>query len=293
MSAAKPRRVTVVSGKGGTGKTIVTASFAVLAESCVLADCDVDAADLHLLLHPELKECHEFSGGSVAVRDPKKCSDCGECRRVCRFDAVRESFDIDPVACEGCGFCAHVCPTGALVMEEQVNGEWFESRTRYGPMVHARLGIAEENSGKLVSVVRKRAKEIAEQAGLGYVVSDGPPGIGCPVIAAITGADLVLGVAEPSLSGIHDMQRVAGVASRFGIRMCCVVNRYDINEDNTRSLEKWCAEHDVSVLGRIPFDEKVIEAMVAGRPVIEYGSTRAGDEIAKIWQGVRSCLGAM
>jgi MinD superfamily P-loop ATPase len=286
----KARQVTVVSGKGGTGKTIVTASLAALAGNSVLADCDVDAADLHLLLQPEVEERNRFSGGSVAVRDPKKCTDCGECRRVCRFDAVKESFDVDPVACEGCGFCVHVCPVDAIEMQECINGEWFVSRTRYGPMVHARLGIAEENSGKLVSVVRKRAQEIAERTDARYLIADGPPGIGCPVIAALTGVDLVLGVAEPSLSGIHDLQRVAEVADRFRTRMCCVVNRFDINLENTRAIEKWCGEHGVVVVGRIPFDETVTKAMVAGKPVVEYGPSRAADEIRKVWQEVQLCL---
>ena len=286
----KTRQVTVVSGKGGTGKTIVTASFAALAGNSVLVDCDVDAADLHLLLQPEIEERNRFSGGSVAVRDPEKCTGCGECRDVCRFDAVEESFDIDPIACEGCGFCVHVCPADALQMKECVNGEWFVSRTRYGPMVHARLGIAEENSGKLVSVVRKRAQEIAERIDARYLIADGPPGIGCPVIAAITGADLVLGVAEPSLSGIHDLQRVAEVAGRFKTKMCCVVNRFDINPENTGAIEKWCGEHDIAVVGRIPFDEAVTRAMVAGKPVVDHGPSRAGDEIRKVWQEVQSCL---
>ncbi len=290
MKTGLTRQVAVVSGKGGTGKTIVTASLAALAGNSVLADCDVDAADLHLLLQPEVEERNQFSGGSVAVRDPEKCTDCGECRRVCRFDAVKESFDIDPVACEGCGFCVHVCPVDAIEMQECVNGEWFVSRTRYGPMVHARLGIAEENSGKLVSVVRKRAREIAEQTDARYLIADGPPGIGCPVIAAITGVDLVLGVAEPSLSGIHDLQRVAEVADRFRIRMCCVVNRFDINLENTRVIEKWCGEHGITVVGRIPFDKTVTEAMVAGKPVVEYGPSRAADEIRKVWQEVQLCL---
>ncbi|OYD15209.1 (4Fe-4S)-binding protein [candidate division WOR-3 bacterium JGI_Cruoil_03_51_56] len=286
----KVKQIAVISGKGGTGKTVLTACFAVLAESKVLVDCDVDAADLHLLLHPEIQERHEFNGGSVAFRDPGKCTGCGKCLEVCRFDAVKEDFDIDPVACEGCGFCVHVCPTEAIAMRKCINGEWFVSKTSYGPMVHAALGPAEENSGKLVSIVRKRAGEIAEKTGAGYVIADGPPGIGCPVIASITGADLVLGVTEPSLSGIHDLERVAGVASGFGIRMCCVVNKFDINLENSRVIETWCEKHGITVAGRIPFDDAVTKAMVAGKTVMEFGPCPAGKEIRKVWQKVEECL---
>ncbi len=286
----KVKQIAVISGKGGTGKTVLTACFAVLARNKVLVDCDVDAADLHLLLHPEIQERHEFSGGSVAFRDPEKCTECGKCLEVCRFDAVRENFDIDPIACEGCGFCVHVCPVQAIAMKECVNGEWFVSETAYGPMVHARLGPAEENSGKLVTVVRKRAKAIAEQSGAHYMIADGPPGIGCPVIASITGADMVLGVSEPSLSGIHDLKRVAGIATRFGIRMCCVINKFDINLENSRVLEDWCQDNGISVVGRIPFDDAVTKAMVQGKTVVEFGETRAGTEIQKVWQEVKHCL---
>lgn len=283
-------QLTVVSGKGGTGKTVTAASLAVLAEDAVMADCDVDAADLHLLLRPEVEERHEFSGGSVAVRDPDRCSGCGECRRVCRFEAVDESFDIDPVACEGCGFCARACPAEAIAMREQVNGEWFVSKTRRGPMVHARLGIAEENSGKLVTAVRKRAQQIAEERGARYLIADGPPGIGCPVIAAITGADLVLAVAEPTLSGMHDLERVAGVAERFGIPVGCLVNKHDINPDNTRRIEDWCRAHGVTVVGRVPFDDAVVAAMVEGRTVVEVVESPAAEAIRAAWQEVQRCL---
>lgn len=283
-------QLTVISGKGGTGKTVLTASFAVLAESRVMVDCDVDAADLHLLLHPEVEESHSFSGGSVAVRNPQKCTECGKCLEICRFGAVGKDFSIDPIACEGCGFCVRVCPADALEMRGCVNGEWYVSRTAHGPMVHARLGIAEDNSGKLVTTVRRRAREIAEMTGAEYLIADGPPGIGCPVIAAITGADLVLGVAEPSLSGIHDLKRAAGIAARFGVRMCCVVNKYDLNEANCTGLEDWCRQNDVTVVGRIPFDAAVTKAMVAGKTVVEYGSSRAAEAVRGVWEEVKLCL---
>lgn len=280
------KQITVVSGKGGTGKTVLTACFAVLARSKVLVDCDVDAADLHLLLHPQIRERRDFSGGSVAVRNPERCNGCGKCREVCRFGAVTGSFDIDVVGCEGCGFCVRACPAGALAVTPRNNGEWFVSDTRYGPMVHARLGIAEENSGKLVSMIRRRARELALESGADYVIADGPPGIGCPVIAAITGADLVLGVAEPSLAGIHDIKRVTEIADRFRIPMCCVINKHDISPGNCVELETWCRGRGVRVVGRIPFDPAVTSAMVAGRAVVECGRTAASDAVRNVWHEV-------
>lgn len=284
------RQLTVISGKGGTGKTVVSASFAVLAGDCVLADCDVDAADLHLLFQPEVLERHEFSGGSIAARDAGVCTGCGKCREVCRFGAVSDEFEIDPVACEGCGFCARACPAEAIAMEPAVNGEWYVSRTRCGMMVHARLGPAEENSGKLVTAVRKRAAALAAERGAWCVIADGPPGIGCPVIAAITGADFVLVVAEPSLSGIHDLKRVTGVAERFGIPVGCLINRFDINLENVRELEGWCREQGVKLVGRVPYDEAVTRAMVAGRTVVEDGQSSARAAIKAAWLEVRRCL---
>jgi MinD superfamily P-loop ATPase len=203
---------------------------------------------------------------------------------------VDVSFDIDPVACEGCGFCARACPAEAIAMREQVNGKWFVSSTRCGPMVHARLGIAEENSGKLVTAVRKRAQLIAEERGARFLIADGPPGIGCPVIAAITGADFVLAVAEPTLSGIHDLERVAGVAARFGVPAGCLVNKHDINPDNTRRIEDWCRGHGVEVIGRVPFDDAVVAAMVEGRTVVEAGKSPAAESVVSAWQEVERCL---
>ncbi|NWF52770.1 MAG: 4Fe-4S binding protein, partial [Nitrospirae bacterium] len=206
------KQIVVISGKGGTGKTILTASFASLAKNKVMADCDVDAADLHLLLQPEIKERHEFRSGVTATIDKELCQGCGECISVCRFNAISEDFTVDPISCEGCTICSYVCPAGAIKLEENISGEWFVSETKYGPFVHAKLGIAEENSGKLVSVVRQKAKEIAEKENLDYVIIDGPPGIGCPVIASLANVDLAMIVTEPTLSGIHDMERVAQVS---------------------------------------------------------------------------------
>jgi len=269
---------------------MVAASFSVLARKAVLADCDVDAADLHLLLQPRVRERHEFSGGAVAVRDPEKCTGCGECLEVCRYEAVAANYDIDPVACEGCGFCAEACPAEAITMEPATNGEWYVSDTERGPMVHAALGPAEENSGKLVSVVRERAREIAERSGADYLIADGPPGIGCPVIAAITGADLVLCVTEPTMSGRHDLARVVGVATRLGTRACCVVNKYDINLENTEAIEEWCRENGVETAGRIPLDDSVPRTIAAGKPVVEGAEGPACAAVKEAWKAVEGCL---
>jgi MinD superfamily P-loop ATPase len=284
------KQLTVVSGKGGTGKTVVTAGFAALAKEKVMVDCDVDAADLHLLLHPTLRERHPFSGGSVAVRDATRCTGCGRCSEVCRFGAVSPEWEIDAVACEGCGYCVRACPAAAIRLEPQQNGEWYVSDTRHGTLVHARLGAGEENSGKLVSQVRKEAQSLAARAGARLIIADGPPGIGCPLIASITGADLVLAVTEPSLSGIHDVQRVAAVAARFGIRFLCTINKHDINPGNSAELESWCGANGIPIAGRIPFDEAVVRAIVAGAPVVEAGPSRAGDEVRRIWQEVTRWL---
>ncbi|MFB0505758.1 MAG: ATP-binding protein, partial [Thermodesulfobacteriota bacterium] len=254
------RQLTVISGKGGTGKTTLTAAFASLAEGKVLADCDVDAADLHLILNPTVKRREPFSGGRSPVVDTEKCTKCGTCTEVCRFDAI-EDGEVDLIACDHCGLCVYACPENAITMEEDFNGEWFVSETDYGPMVHARLGMGEENSGKLVTVVRKEASEIAKERNLDLVIIDGPPGIGCPVISSIAGVDVVLVVVEPTLSGIHDMERILGLTSHFKIPALACINKYDINLANTRGIQKYCERNGVGVLGMIPFDSKVIDAL--------------------------------
>lgn len=210
------KEVVVLSGKGGTGKTSIVGSLAAIAQSKVLADCDVDAADLHLLLQPVTQQKHEFWSGQVAFIDEEKCTQCGLCQDVCHFDAIND-FNVDSISCEGCGFCFHICPDEAIMMRENLSGHWFISETKYGPLVHARLGIAQENSGKLVALVRQQAKQIAEKQGFNYIISDGPPGIGCPVISSLSGANLALLVTEPTLSGIHDLERVIGVCHHFGV----------------------------------------------------------------------------
>ena len=297
------KQILVISGKGGTGKTVLTASFASLAKNKVMADCDVDAADLHLLLHPSIKENHKFQGHSKAVIDQENCTDCGECVKVCRYNAImkvkREKskvkseikelqsstshFYIDPISCEGCKLCLYTCPVEAISMQENISGEWYISETKYGPMVHAKLGIAAENSGKLVSIVRQNARSIAEKTNAGYVIIDGPPGIGCPVIASLSGVDIALVVTEPTLSGIHDMERVIGVARHFGIRTACVINKYDINLVNTKNIEDWCRISDIPLIGKIPYDLSVTESIVKGMPIVEYADNAITKAIKEVW----------
>ncbi len=283
------KEVIVLSGKGGTGKTSIVGSLAALAERKVLADCDVDAADLHLLLSPSVKQDNEFWSGQVAHIDPDECTQCGLCQELCRFHAIR-NFEVDRVSCEGCGFCFHICPVEAITMKENLSGHLFVSETRYGPLVHARLGIAQENSGKLVAQVRQQARRIAEKQGLDYIISDGPPGIGCPVISSLSGASLALLVTEPTLSGMHDLERVLGVCRHFGVLALVCINKYDINEDNTRQIENSCSAQGVEVAARIPFDNVVTEALVRGVPVVEYSDGRVSQEIEKLWNGVCETL---
>jgi len=285
------KELVVLSGKGGTGKTSIVGSFAALAKHKVLVDCDVDAADLHLLLQPIMREKHEFRSGQTAFIDKQMCTECGLCQDLCRFAAI-DNFRVDPAAsCEGCGFCFYVCPVEAITMEKNLSGQWFISDTSFGPLVHARLGIAQENSGKLVALVRKQARQLAEREGAGYIISDGPPGIGCPVISSLSGASLALLVTEPTLSGIHDLERVLGVCQHFGVKALVCINKYDINEDNSRRIESYCSSQGVEVASRIPFDNTVTEAMVQGLPVVEYSNNEVSRQIESLWQDISSILG--
>lgn len=283
------RELIVLSGKGGTGKTSIVGSLAALAEKKVMADCDVDAADLHLLLNPSVKHKEEFWSGKYAVIDSEKCTQCGLCQKLCRFNAIHD-YIVDPVACEGCGFCSHICPTEAITMKENMAGHLFISDTKYGPLVHARLGIAQENSGKLVAKVRQQSKKVAAETGAEYIICDGPPGIGCPVVSSLSGANMALLVIEPTLSGIHDMERVMGVCRHFSVPAAVCINKCDINEDNTREIESYCKSHSVEVAARIPFDNVVTEAMVKGIPVVEYSDGAITQEITGLWQKVSQLL---
>jgi MinD superfamily P-loop ATPase len=279
------KELVILSGKGGTGKTSVVASFAALAEGKVLVDCDVDAADLHLLLQPTNQKSEEFWSGKTAVIDKELCTECGLCEEVCRYSAI-DIPNIDPIACEGCAFCFNVCPENAITMRENLAGHWFISDTRYGPLVHARLGIAQENSGKLVTVVRQSARSLAQEQALDYIISDGPPGIGCPVISSLSGADLALIVTEPTLSGMHDLDRVLGVCQHFGIPATVCINKSDINEKNSRQIESSCNDMGIAEVYKLPFDNVVTEALVHGLPVVEYAKDGISRRIEELWHSV-------
>ncbi|MFC1509242.1 ATP-binding protein [Candidatus Omnitrophota bacterium] len=297
------KELTVISGKGGTGKTTIVASFAVLAQDSVLADCDVDAADLHLILKPNIRRREDFSGGSVARIKPGHCTACGKCEELCLFDAVffdgpgngtyPKTYRIDPVFCEGCGVCAWFCAENAIEFKPAVNGQWFISETRCGPMVHARLGIAEENSGKLVTIVRNAARKIAEHEKLKMVIVDGSPGIGCPVIASVTGADYVLAVTEPTLSGLHDLERVIELAEFFSIPIGVAINKSDINEFMTLTITEKMQSKNIDVLGKIRYDNAVTTAMVHGKSVVEFDSSPVAGDIESLWKCVSGKLTAI
>ena len=328
------KELVVISGKGGTGKTSLVASLAALANNVVTADCDVDAADLHLVLNPTIRRREDFSGGKKARIDPDTCTGCGTCSDLCRFDAVvlekvggfgdlspackncrycRRScparvnseilamaqaagtaaaprFVIDPIACEGCGVCVWFCPANAIAFEPAHSGEWFISDTRHGPMVHAALGVAEDASGKLVTVVRQEARKLAEQAGADLILVDGSPGIGCPVIASITGADFVLIVTEPTLSGQHDLGRVADVARHFGVTAMVCVNKWDLNPAITEDIERDARRRGMAVAGRIRYDRGVTEAMMHAQAVVEYQSDASAEDIRSVWTNVQAAL---
>jgi MinD superfamily P-loop ATPase len=283
------KQLTIISGKGGTGKTTIASAFAHYAENAVIADSDVDAADLHLILEPEIQEQEAYVGGRTAFIEESQCTQCGTCTEVCRFDAIQD-FKVNPISCEGCALCAYVCPEEAIVMKDRISGDWFVSTTREGPMVHAKLGIAEDNSGKLVSMVRQKAREIAEKENNEVIIIDGPPGIGCPVIASITGADMVLVVTEPTLSGLHDMERVIDTAGHFNIPSLVCINKYDINPENTTRIEEWCKERGVDVVGRIPYDKAVTTAMIRKKSVAEYDCGEVSREVNKMWKKVATAL---
>lgn len=285
------KELVVISGKGGTGKTSLMAAFASLAENKVLCDADVDAADLHLLMDPEVKERYDFQGGSTAVVNPDRCTECGLCRDLCRWNAVSEDFVVDPIACEGCGVCVYFCPEQAIDFPVKTCGEWFISETRFGPMVHARLGIAEENSGKLVTLVRREAKKLVETENLDLIITDGPPGVGCPVIASIGGATAVLIVAEPTVSGIHDMKRVAQLAVHFRVPAMVCVNKFDINPDQTQAIEAFAAQRGIDLLGRVPFDPVFTKSMIQGKTIFEYNTeSEVGSAVKQIWEKVKETL---
>ncbi len=278
------KELVVLSGKGGTGKTSIVGSLAALADNKVMVDCDVDAADLHLLLKPQVEQEHEFRSGLVAAIDRDACTECGLCMEVCRFDAIHD-YTVQPASCEGCGFCARACPVGAISTSEPLSGHWYVSGSKYGRLVHARLGIGEENSGKLVTTVRNEARRIAEKESCSLIISDGPPGIGCPVISSLSGASLALLMTEPTLSGMHDLERVVSVCRHFEVPAVVCINKFDINEENSKSIESFCRSENIEHLASLPYSNAVTRAMIAGVPVVEYDS-EFGKIVAKLWESL-------
>jgi MinD superfamily P-loop ATPase len=288
------KELAIVSGKGGTGKTTVSAAFAALARRKVLADCDVDAANLNLLLDPTPRRLEDFRAMRMPRIDRGLCAECGDCQSWCRFDAIDLDFDegyiIDTLACEHCGLCALVCPEMAIVMEDHVCGQWLVSDTRHGTLVHAKLGVGEDNSGKLVTLVRREAKRLAEEEGAVLILNDGPPGIGCPVTAAITGVDLVLAVTEPTPSGIHDLRRVAELCGHFSIPVAVCINKHDINPENSASIRSWCNANGIEVAGEIPFDPAVNRALVARRSVVDVDCGDVSTAVTRLWDAMQTRL---
>lgn len=300
------KQLVILSGKGGTGKTSLTAAFAQLASQSrfagqvVLADADVDAANLELLLQPHRVEEQEFWGGRVAVIDQQTCAGCGDCQRVCRFDAIQmrprsdaqgEEYWIDPISCDGCAACVYQCPTESIVMKEQVVGKFYASDSRYGPLYHADLFPGQENSGKLVTLVKQRARLQALDEQRLLVLVDGPPGIGCPVISATSGADLALIVAEPTVAGTHDMHRILQTVEHFGVPAMVCINKADIYPEGAEQIETFCQEHQLPMIGRIPFDASIVAAILAGEPVTAFEpESPASLAIAAIWEGLIQVL---
>lgn len=271
------KEITILSGKGGTGKTSITAALASLASQAVFCDNDVDAADLHLIMKPTIREEHTYLGGWTATIDKDLCTDCGICSDICRFDAIHRNGDgqleINPFSCEGCRLCERLCPVQAISSAQSTNNSWYVSDTRFGTLVHAKMGPGEENSGKLVSEVRKKAKELAIEGDARYLINDGPPGIGCAAISSLTGTDLVLMVIESTISGLHDASRLHELIDSFSIPTYALINKYDINLSSTAAIEEFLKEKSIPLLGKIPFDERMVEAMIEGKTIVEFNKS--------------------
>lgn len=284
------KQIVIISGKGGTGKTSLSAALATMGEELTVADCDVDAANLHLLLQPTDYSRHSFSTGAKAVIDQQRCTQCGACMDACRFDAIRvhdDRYTISETSCDGCRLCMRICPADAISMIESNGSYWTSGTFRNGWMVHARLAPGEENSGKLVNVVREQALLLSEEKGVKTILIDGPPGTGCPVISAMSGADLALLVTEPSHSGFHDLKRVKQLTDGFGIPSVVVINKYDLNEQVTAEIESWCHSEQLPLIGRIPFEPAVVEAMLQCQTVVEWAPrSPAAAEIAAIYRHI-------
>jgi MinD superfamily P-loop ATPase len=290
------KQLVILSGKGGTGKTTIGAALAHLASQespIVLADADVDAANLELVLKPDLIKAYNFTGQPVAFIDPIRCTNCGRCYEVCRFDAIVHhlgTYQVSSLGCEGCASCCYQCSADAINMEEHNAGGWFVSQTRFGPLVHARLGAGQENSGKLVMLVTQHARTMASEKGGEYLIVDGPPGIGCPVIAACTQSDLALLVTEPSLAGIHDLERALSTVSHFKIPVVVCINKCDLNPRLSEQIATFCEREGIKLAGQVPFDVAVTQAMLAGQSITEFADGSLADSVRKIWTTVREAL---
>lgn len=283
------KEVVFLSGEGGTGKTSIVASIVSLAEKKVMVDCDVEAADLHLILKPLTQEKHQYWGREVAFIDQNRCFQCGLCPTLCQFEAI-EGFYIDPVSCTGCGLCLKLCPFKAISMRENLAGHWFISETRYGQLVHARLGVTQENDGKLVALVREKARAIAEDSGFKLIISNGPVGAGVPVVSAISGVDLAVIITEPTPQGINSLEGVFGLCRQFGVTSIVCINKYDLNGDNASQIENYSKRQGIRIIVKIPYDSVVTEAIIQGLPVVEYSQNDVGEEIVNLWQAVLDTL---
>lgn len=284
------REIVVISGKGGTGKTTVSAAFAHLAQNKVICDLDVDAPDLHILLDPNIRETHAFVSGHKARIRHDACLSCGRCAALCTFDAIRlhdDGYAADPLRCEGCGVCAHLCPAKAIDLEEQHCGDWHISDTRFGPMVHALLFPGQENSGKLVSLLKAEARSLAREQGLDTVLCDGSPGVGCPVISSLSGASLAVGVVEPTPSGRHDFRRVADLCRHFRVPLAVIINKADLNEKEADAMAEECRKNGDTLLGRLPFDPVVTRAMVARKALTEFDNP-VGNRLKDMWSALQN-----
>lgn len=286
------KEIVIISGKGGTGKTSITASFAMLGgKDIVVADCDVDAADMHLLMQPDWEKSEDFYSGVIAEVDQEKCVKCGNCADVCRFSAIPiidKKYVVNKLNCEGCGYCFHVCPTDAITMKEQNVGKWYISNTKAdNVMVHARLGIGAENSGKLVAKVKNEAKRIAKETDKEFIVVDGSPGIGCPVVSSLSGADFVVLVTEPTVSGLHDLKRVYQLVKKFNISAGCIINKSDLNTKVARQIEKFLREENIIHISNLPYDETFTKAMTNGQTIVEYDDANLKNILVNSWEKIK------
>jgi len=289
------KEIVIISGKGGTGKTSITASFAVLEkDKAVIADCDVDAADMHLLMKPDFAKSEDFYSGELAVISQEACVKCGKCADVCRFDAIPFTdfkYIVDDLSCEGCGYCARVCPTDAITNISQNVGEWYISDIKTGSkMVHAKLAIGADNSGKLVAQVKNEAKRIAEEGNYDFIIVDGSPGVGCPVVSSLSGANYVVLVTEPTVSGLHDLKRVYELVHKFNLKAGCIINKYDLNEDMTSEIKDFLEKENINHLADIPYRKEFIEAVTNGQTIVEYDNGDLQRVVKNTWNKLKNIL---